>query len=114
MILLGVKKGKGRFVTSSPNTCIFLANLIKGRQNPIITRSPCLESYYNDVHVRSPIIAKRIVWRVIIANFSNLRPLVLLQNESPATAAPDEPPGGEPATRAGGRGPPCRIPMASK
>jgi hypothetical protein len=29
-----------------------------------------LESYYNDVHVWSPIIAKPIVWRVIIANFS--------------------------------------------
>jgi hypothetical protein len=29
-ILLGVKKGRGRFATSCPNTCISLANLIKG------------------------------------------------------------------------------------
>jgi hypothetical protein len=44
--------------------------LIKGSQNPIITKVQCLKSYYNKVHVRNPIIAKRNVWRVIIANFS--------------------------------------------
>jgi hypothetical protein len=45
--------------------------LIKGSQNPIITKVQCLKSYYNKVHVRNPIIAKRNVWRVIIANFSS-------------------------------------------
>jgi hypothetical protein len=58
--------------------------LIKGSQNPIITKVQCLKSYYNKVHVRNPIIAKRNVWRVIIANFSMINCIrnILLQHNS--------------------------------
>jgi len=44
--------------------------MVKRIKNPIIACTNCLQSYFSESHVRSPILAKPNDWSPIIAIFS--------------------------------------------